>query len=189
MIKFTNSQSGFTLSFTQHHSPAYIAQSLSVHDSQSVFAASITHCLSGRRTSVGNWLAMLDAPMCPLRRYNKTDRKQTEGFQVHDLIPTRSDALIRMETAFAMAKQQNNHQLMATLLPMIRREKAKAVKSSAGHDCNAMSQSVRTVTNPRKMSKKLKVELQDERIQLETPAEIAARKAAYDQKCCVFARG
>ena len=188
MITFTNAQSGFALNFTADDSATYIAEALEAHDAKAVYASSITHCLTGRRTKVGNWSAELDAPMCPVDFYNKTNRTQTKGFTVHDTIPTRSEALIRMQKAYNVAIQTGNRALAATLLPMIQKEQARSVKSTSGSDCNNVVRKSYTVTNPRTMSVKLKAELYNPNIELETPSEIAARKAAYDQKVKVFSR-
>ena len=95
----------------------------------------------------------------------------------------------RLEKALEVAISTNNTKLAATLRDLLRVEYARAPKSSDLTDAVVTDiKSVRAITNPRKMAKKLKCELHDTRIELDSPEVIESKWQAFQQKRRVFAR-
>ena len=104
------------------------------------------------------------------------------------MIPTKTQAIARLQKAYDIAILTRNTKLADTLRPMILAEKAKSIKSSNFDGVNAVSKKIYAVTNPKKMAKKLKAERYDTRIELADEATIKARYESYKQQRLVFQR-
>lgn len=107
---------------------------------------------------------------------------------------TRQYQVSRLEAAYIIAQETGNIKLVKALEPLVLRERARSVKSTAPTSVgeaivNASVNTGRPVYNPRRASIKLKSELYDTRIELESPEEIEAKRQAYIQRRRVFQRG
>lgn len=96
---------------------------------------------------------------------------------------TKQLQVLRMERALEVALSQNNHRLVKTIQELLKVEYARAPKSSdLTNQIVTDIKSTRPITNPRKMAKKLKAELYDTRIELDSPEVIERKWLEYKQK-------
>lgn len=95
---------------------------------------------------------------------------------------TRQFNVNRLEAALVIAKETNNHRLVATLTPMVLSERVKRKNN------NRLTESLvatagttaRAVYNPKRASVKLKTELYDTRVSAPSEKTVATRLALYN---------
>lgn len=95
---------------------------------------------------------------------------------------TKQFQINRLEAALVIAKETNNHRLVATLTPMVMAERVKRNRNN-GLTENLVATAgttARAVYNPKRASIKLKTELYDTRVSAPSEKVVATRLALYN---------
>ena len=107
---------------------------------------------------------------------------------------TRHFQVNRLEAAYQIALETGNTRLAKTLKPMLDKERVRSVKSTSRTNVgeriiSTSRKAPRPVYNPKRAAIKLKNELYDTRIELDSPEVIEERRQRFHQRRLVLKRG